>query len=44
MDVLDDRTRTVWDGIGGLQTRSTQVARTLARTLEDLEAALAGKS
>jgi len=43
MDVLDDRKRTVWDGIGGLQTRSTRVARSLARTLEDLEATLAGK-
>lgn len=39
-EVLDDPHLTVWDGIGGLQTRSTSVARRLDRTLQELEAAL----
>lgn len=44
LEVLDDPKLSVWDGIGGLQTRSTSVARRLDRTLLDLERALAGKT
>lgn len=40
LDVLDDTKRSVWDSIGGLQTRSTRVTQKLTRTLDDLDMAL----